>query len=323
MEENQYKLLKMGLEYLSLPEDDPRAQARKAALISVKEELEKLQDIHDQMTETNILSTRIQTKLYCDTDKECILLKQKLAKNNIRSLLLQRQVVAWLKKLPRLLLSCLMVFDDSSNLLPVPFLAEVMEMRTLLQNLTRVLFPVASTITAYLPKSSSAVYQELNTLIWQTIGLLDNVAPSDKRLKKNLVQDGEMIPGLPIYRFEWNELAWKTYRLSGHGRGVLAQDVQRIYPDLVYVSYFFLLGEMVIFLCFLLDIQIIMVSYEFTTLNWKRESWDSDCHDRFVHEVFYSDNDLLIPTINCDTLDRVINGVVYNTKIVFIVKLVK
>lgn len=56
-------------------------------------------------------------------------------------------------------------------------------------------------------------------------------AMSDKVLKKNIVQTGEK-NGLPWYTWDWNELA-KDIGLTGSEEGHIAQEVQKVRPDLV------------------------------------------------------------------------------------------
>ena len=57
------------------------------------------------------------------------------------------------------------------------------------------------------------------------------IAASDKVLKKNIVQAGEK-NGLPWYTWDWNELA-KDIGLTGSEEGHIAQEVQKVRPDLV------------------------------------------------------------------------------------------
>ena len=54
---------------------------------------------------------------------------------------------------------------------------------------------------------------------------------SDKALKKNIVQTGEK-NNLPWYSWDWNELA-KDIGLTGSDEGHIAQEVQKVRPDLV------------------------------------------------------------------------------------------
>ena len=56
-------------------------------------------------------------------------------------------------------------------------------------------------------------------------------AASDKALKKNIVQTGEK-NDLPWYTWDWNELA-KDIGLTGSDEGHIAQEVQKVRPDLV------------------------------------------------------------------------------------------
>ena len=54
---------------------------------------------------------------------------------------------------------------------------------------------------------------------------------SDKNLKKNIVKIGEK-NDLPWYSWDWNELA-KSIGLTGSDKGHIAQEVQKVRPDLV------------------------------------------------------------------------------------------
>lgn len=57
---------------------------------------------------------------------------------------------------------------------------------------------------------------------------------SDKRLKKDIEYTGEEVAGVPVVEFEWNEQAEDLGLESDERhRGVLAEDVEKHYPELV------------------------------------------------------------------------------------------
>lgn len=59
-------------------------------------------------------------------------------------------------------------------------------------------------------------------------------AASDKKLKTNIVKIGEK-NNLPWYKWEWNDLA-KNIGLTGSDEGHIAQEVQKVRPDLVIMQ---------------------------------------------------------------------------------------
>jgi len=60
--------------------------------------------------------------------------------------------------------------------------------------------------------------------------------PSDERLKKNIESVGGLlgkVEKLQPVEFDWNEEAASTFKKEGHEIGLVAQDVEKIFPDLV------------------------------------------------------------------------------------------
>ena len=60
--------------------------------------------------------------------------------------------------------------------------------------------------------------------------------PSDERLKENIESVGgllEKVEKLKPVEFDWNDEAASTFKKEGHEIGLIAQDVEKIFPDLV------------------------------------------------------------------------------------------
>ena len=60
--------------------------------------------------------------------------------------------------------------------------------------------------------------------------------PSDERLKKNIEPVGgllEKVEKLKPVEFDWNDEAASTFKKDGHEIGLIAQDVEKVFPDLV------------------------------------------------------------------------------------------
>lgn len=66
--------------------------------------------------------------------------------------------------------------------------------------------------------------------IISTIGALALL--SDERLKKNVKKVDEQ-KGVNIYTWDWNDIARREFGLTGSGRGVIAQEVQKTHPEAV------------------------------------------------------------------------------------------
>jgi len=63
-------------------------------------------------------------------------------------------------------------------------------------------------------------------------GILSGIALSDIRLKEDIQEKGTY-KGYKIYSWKWNNLAKKLFDLSGREEGVIAQELEKISPDLV------------------------------------------------------------------------------------------
>jgi hypothetical protein len=61
---------------------------------------------------------------------------------------------------------------------------------------------------------------------------------SDTRLKTNLimVQQDYVVPGIHLYLFTWNTIANDLYNLHGPQYGVITQDVEKVYPQIVFTD---------------------------------------------------------------------------------------
>jgi hypothetical protein len=68
--------------------------------------------------------------------------------------------------------------------------------------------------------------------------LVRRINASDKRLKKNIkVHKYDAIaPGIHMYLYEWNDLAKRIYGLEGADMGFIADDLEKVNPNFVFVD---------------------------------------------------------------------------------------
>lgn len=72
----------------------------------------------------------------------------------------------------------------------------------------------------------------IETVILPAHARTTNEDPSDNRLKSD-IETIVSIQGISFCRWEWNESAKTAFGLTGKAVGVIAQDIARVFPDVV------------------------------------------------------------------------------------------
>ena len=76
----------------------------------------------------------------------------------------------------------------------------------------------------------------VNGLVTNALQIRDIIVNSDERLKQNIItlpHSEYSIVGIRVVCWEWNAIAEKTFGFKGNACGVIAQEVQNLYPWLV------------------------------------------------------------------------------------------
>lgn len=85
----------------------------------------------------------------------------------------------------------------------------------------------------------NAIIQTLtvfNGLVSNALQIRDIIVNSDERLKQNIItlpRSEYSIIGIRVVCWEWNAIAEKTFGFKGNACGVIAQEVQKLYPSVV------------------------------------------------------------------------------------------
>lgn len=85
----------------------------------------------------------------------------------------------------------------------------------------------------------NAIIQTLtvfNGLVSNALQIRDIIVNSDERLKQNIItlpRSEYSIIGIRVVCWEWNAIARKTFGFKGNACGVIAQEVQKLYPSVV------------------------------------------------------------------------------------------
>ena len=84
---------------------------------------------------------------------------------------------------------------------------------------------------------STTQQRQLGLMDYLTAGAtIAGAMPSDIRLKKSIRKIGELANGIGIYTWQWTKQAVESGKSTQMFRGVLAQEVRKVFPDAVVVG---------------------------------------------------------------------------------------